>query len=167
MGGTSQSQTMALQKEMSETMKHRFNRRVAWMVGCVVGMTFAGITVFESTAKANELETGRSHFLLLDSRMVEETENARLALGTVQKHKSNPLFVEDKPWEIRFDNLYGNVMYDPEEKIYKCWYSPFIVDRSAKGMTLEQRQKKYRPGPGRGNGDLLCNVPGRYPVGKA
>ena len=130
-------------------MKHRFNRRVAWVVGCVVGMTVTGTTVFESTAKANELETGRSNFLLLDSRMVAETENARLALGTVQKHKSNPLFVEDKPWEIRFDNLYGNVMYDPEEKIYKCWYSPFIVDLSATGLTLEQRQKKYRPGPGR------------------
>jgi hypothetical protein len=86
---------------------------------------------------------------LLDSRIVANAINAKLTLGTVEKHKSNPLFGEDKPWEKRFDNLYGNVIYDKEENIYKCWYSPFIVDRSAKGMTLEQRQKKYRSGPGR------------------
>lgn len=40
---------------------------------------------------------------------------------------------------MRFDNLYGNVIFDEEEKLYKCWYSPFIVDSSSHGMTLEQR----------------------------
>jgi hypothetical protein len=33
------------------------------------------------------------------------------------------------------------VIYDEQEKIYKCWYSPFIIDNSAKGMTLEQRKQ--------------------------
>jgi hypothetical protein len=38
-----------------------------------------------------------------------------------------------------------NVIYDEQEKIYKCWYSPFIVDNSSKGMTVEQRKEvKYR-----------------------
>ncbi|MHC4690787.1 MAG: hypothetical protein ACYS5F_14315 [Planctomycetota bacterium] len=61
------------------------------------------------------------------------------------KHKDNPLFEEDKPWEKRFDNLYANVIYDEQENIYKCWYSPFIVDNSSKGMTLQQRkEEKYR-----------------------
>lgn len=103
----------------------------------------------QSSALADEFDSARKRFLVLDSRIVDNVENAKLAVGTVQKHKSNPLFGEDKPWEKRFDNLYGNVVYDSDEKLYKCWYSPFIVDRSAKGMTLEQRQKKYSPGPGR------------------
>lgn len=98
---------------------------------------------------ADDGDSTRDRFLFLDNRIVEKSENAQLAVGTVRKHESNPLFIEDKPWEKRFDNLYGNVIFDAEEKIYKCWYSPFIVDRSAKGMTLEQRQKKYSPGPGR------------------
>jgi hypothetical protein len=73
-------------------------------------------------------------------------ENAKLTVGTVEKHKSNPLFIEDKPWEKRFDNLYGNVIYDEAEKIYKCWYSPFITDMSALGMSLEERdQLEYDP----------------------
>lgn len=87
----------------------------------------------------------RERYLLLDSRIVASTENAELVLGEVQKYKGNPLFEEDKPWEKRFDNLYANVIYDEEEQIYKCWYSPFIVDNSSKGMSLEQRKEaKYR-----------------------
>ncbi len=87
----------------------------------------------------------RDRFLLLDRRIVERTKNAKLTVGTVKKHPSNPLFAEDKPWEKRFDNLYANVIFDEEEGIYKCWYSPFIVDNSATGMTLEERkQKRYR-----------------------
>lgn len=70
----------------------------------------------------------RQTYLLLDSRVVKQTHNARLTVGTVKKHSANPLFGEDKPWEIRFDNLYANILYDQEEGIFKCWYSPFIRD---------------------------------------
>jgi len=87
----------------------------------------------------------RDRYLLLDSRLIEIAENARLTLGKTQKSKHNPLFAEDKHWEKRFDNLYANVIFDKEEGIYKCWYSPFIVDKSAKGMTLQERkQERYR-----------------------
>jgi hypothetical protein len=92
----------------------------------------------------------RDRYLLLDDRIIEKAENAKLALGTVKKHPANPLFTEDKPWEKRFDNLYGNVTFDKEEQIYKCWYSPFIVDNSSNGMTLEERDStKYRPPRGK------------------
>ena len=94
---------------------------------------------------SNPSPPGRDRYLLLDSRIVASIENAKLVLGKVQKYKGNPLFEEDKPWEKRFDNLYANVIYDNEEQLYKCWYSPFIVDNSSKGMTPEQRKEvKYR-----------------------
>ncbi len=92
-------------------------------------------------------DPGRTHFLLLDSRIVDKTENAMLTLGVVEKHEANPLFVEDQVWEKRFDNLYGNVIYDEHDRIYKCWYSPFIVDYSAKGMSLEERDNKPYEAP--------------------
>ena len=92
------------------------------------------------------IKSSRDRFLLLDSRVVKNVVNARLEVGTVEKHPANPLFVEDQPWEVRFDNLYGNIVYDRKEELYRCWYSPFIVDHSAKGMTLEQRDaKSYDP----------------------
>jgi len=68
----------------------------------------------------------RDRYLVLDSRIIESTENMQLTVGTVQKDENNPLFKEDKPWEPRFDNPYCSIIFDEEEKIYKCWYSIFI-----------------------------------------
>ena len=108
--------------------------QVAWCVG-------------RATAAGNNSLTSikRSRFLVLDSRIIDEVQNAKLMVGEAKKHPANPLFREDRPWEMRFDNLYANVIFDKEEGIYKCWYSPFIVDNSARGMTLaERKQRRYR-----------------------
>ena len=83
--------------------------------------------------------------LLLDTRIVEDIQNAELTLGTVKKPGANPLFGEDKPWERRFDNLYANIIYDDEDEIYKCWYSPFIVSKSSLGMTIQERKETQYP----------------------
>ena len=80
-------------------------------------------------------------YLLLDNRIIQKTENVKLEVGKVVKHPNNPLFGEEKDWEIQFNNFYGNVIFDEEENIYKCWYGSFILGPSAKGMTLEQREK--------------------------
>lgn len=77
--------------------------------------------------------------LLLDSRIIERQEGTRLVLGQVRKEPRNPLFGEDRPWEVRMDNLYGNVLYDAEERIYKLWYSPFIVNSREEMVPLEKR----------------------------
>ena len=91
-------------------------------------------------------DSSRSRYLLLDSRIVEEKHNVRLAVGPIRKHEANPLFGEDKPWEQRFDNLYANVLYDDERKLYRCWYNPFIVDPLVSKTPREKRhQVPYRP----------------------
>jgi hypothetical protein len=92
----------------------------------------AGCAVLPAAASAEE------KYLLLDTRILERARGARLTLGTVHKHPE-PLFVEDKPWEPRFDNLYANVLYDEEEELYKCWYSPFIVDSATSNTPREKR----------------------------
>ena len=91
------------------------------------------------------VEHNEHRFLLLDHRNIAETRNMKLSVGKVKKHPSNPLFIEDKPWEQRFDNLYGNIVFDEDEQLYKCWYSPFIIsNRCLPGMSLTERQaKKY------------------------
>ena len=82
----------------------------------------------------------QNRFLLLDSRIIAETNNARLVVGRADKYDGNPLFVEDKPWEKRIDNMYGNVVLHEEADLYKLWYSPFIIDNSARNMSLEDRR---------------------------
>ena len=69
-------------------------------------------------------EAKPTKYLVLDSRIIDNVQNAKLTLGETKKHPANPLFGEDKLWEPRFDNLYANVIYDEEDKLYKCWYSP-------------------------------------------
>lgn len=105
----------------------------------------ACVIFHRSEAQNSVLQSKQKRFLFLDSRIVESSHNAKLEVGKAEKHAANPLFVEDNDWEMRFDNLYGNVIFDEEEKIYKCWYSPFIVDSASHGMTLKQRNRKYKP----------------------
>lgn len=96
-------------------------------------------------AAAEPAASGRRRFLLLDSRIIEKADAAKLTVGTVVKHAQNPLFVEDKPWEPRYDNLYANVIYDQAEKLYKCWYSPFIVDPGSSKVPPAERAKRRYP----------------------
>ena len=80
-----------------------------------------------------------TRYLVLDSRIIADVEDAKLTLGEVSKHPENPLFTEDKPWEPRYDNVYPDVIYDEEEKIYKCWYNPFVVDARVTSTSPERR----------------------------
>ncbi len=102
-----------------------------WALCLSVGLVFG---------EAGTISTNSKH-LLLDKRVVDRTENARLVIGRVAKDPANPLFKEDRPWEPRFDNLYANVLYDEQDKLYKCWYSPFIIDQRTTCTPPEQRSK--------------------------
>ena len=81
-------------------------------------------------------------FLMLDPRTIENAQNAQIKLGKVKKYLNNPLFGEDKPWEVRFDNLYANVWYNPVRfigKPFRLWYNPFIVDHSTSDTPEEEK----------------------------
>jgi hypothetical protein len=41
----------------------------------------------------------KKRYLLVDSRVVETTHNARLQVGDISKHSANPLLGADKAWE--------------------------------------------------------------------
>ena len=73
-----------------------------------------------------------ARYLVLDDRNIGKTKDVKLTIGEIKKDARNPLFREDRLWEPRFDNVYANVIYDEEEDIYKCWYSPFIIDQRKK-----------------------------------
>lgn len=60
--------------------------------------------------------------LFVDQVLVRETEGAIFTLHPAQKHPGNPLIKADRPWESWRIELYGSVLYDPDEKIFKMWY---------------------------------------------
>ena len=131
-------------------MRYLFREKFITRCRYTIGMALACLCISQPYATTKEVNMKRDRYLLLDNRIVEKSENAQLTLGTVKKHTANPLFGEDKPWEKRFDNLYGNVIFDEKDGLYRCWYSPFIIDHSAKDMPLAERDKKpYDPPPNR------------------
>ena len=97
-------------------------------------------------------DEGNTH-LLLDARIVHETQNVRLALGVVEKDARNPLFREaffadpPKRWEARIDNMYPTVIYDDQDQQFKLWYCCYIFDENSNITPLEQRPTTvYRGG---------------------
>ncbi len=55
------------------------------------------------------------------------------------------LFREEEEWEVRYDNSYPNVFYDPKYDIYRCYYSTFTRDRGSSDFSLEERKGKPYP----------------------
>lgn len=87
----------------------------------------------------------RRGYLMLDQRNVDKTENAVLRVCRAEKDPRNPLFKEDKPWEVRYDNLYPNLRKD-RKRFYQCWYSPFIRDEAVHNTPRSERARiPYRP----------------------
>jgi hypothetical protein len=70
----------------------------------------------------------KAHLLLLDRRVVERVENAKLLVGTPLKHPENPLLVPDKPWENATNNFYPNVVWDAKAALWRLWYKDVLAD---------------------------------------
>eukprot|EP00039_Didymoeca_costata_P005899 m.85750 g.85750 ORF g.85750 m.85750 type:complete len:503 (-) comp13022_c0_seq1:21-1529(-) len=81
----------------------------------VLGLTSIG---FFSPSSAN----GTPVILALDSRYVS-CQGCQVELGPVTKYENNPLFGEDKPWEMAWWNTYPTVAYDPHSALFKLWYN--------------------------------------------
>jgi len=64
----------------------------------------------------------RQRYLLLDQRLISNTENTELKLGTVKRHPANPMLKDELPWEVEGSHMYHSVVFDPQDKLYKCWY---------------------------------------------
>ena len=118
----------------------------------LIAIALAGLSTHVWADQPGKDPVRRDRYLLLDSRVIESKENVHLTVGVAHKDKNNPLFKEDKPWEPRFDNPYSSVIYDEEEKIYKCWYSIFIKSGSrgyfpGEGLPSDKRAwVKWREG---------------------
>lgn len=67
----------------------------------------------------------------------------------VKDRENNPMFREDffsqppRKWEVRYDNGYPNVIYDPREKLYRLYYTLFSKDPDSAGTSLEERAHKH------------------------
>ena len=67
-------------------------------------------------------DVGRRAQLFVDKLLVRETERVSFTLHPAEKHPKNPLLKADRPWEGQALEIYGSVLFDEDEKIFKMWY---------------------------------------------
>ncbi len=106
---------------------HSGGHTVLQRLGVSVLLLIAAAGIVPVNAGAS-LRNPRKH-LVLDSRVLERVDGAKPVLGTVEKEIRNPLFQADKPWENALNNLYPNVLYDEEERLFKLWYKCVLNDK--------------------------------------
>ncbi len=90
----------------------------------LVGLTAALVLTASalSAAPVSPFNVGGQSQLFVDKVLVSRAEGLAFTLHPARKHPGNPLVKADKPWEGWRLEIYGNVIYDNEEQIFKMWY---------------------------------------------
>lgn len=74
--------------------------------------------------------------------------NCIVKMGKFNKDPYEPLLIEgmfehpQKKWEPRFDNGYPNVIWDPQAKLYRLYYTLFIKDDASLNTPPAKRKNK-------------------------
>jgi hypothetical protein len=90
------------------------------VMSIVMGMLSASST--QGEPPASPFDVGSQSQLFVDKVLVRDADNVAFTLHPARKHPENPLVKADKPWEGWRLEIYGNVIYDEEEQIFKMWY---------------------------------------------
>ncbi len=67
-------------------------------------------------------EVGDRAQLLIDDVLIFESKGVSRTQHPAEKHPANPLVKADKPWEGWRLEIYGNVIWDEDEQLFKMWY---------------------------------------------
>ena len=62
------------------------------------------------------------HLFIDDEVDFYDLRGLQKVLNQPEKHPANPLLVREHPWESATVQLYGSVLYDDEENLFKMWY---------------------------------------------
>ncbi len=70
------------------------------------------------------IRVGRQHELFVDDHVIAELEGVRRTVHQWRKHPANPVLRGEMAWENggRYALVYGSVMRDEEEQLFKMWY---------------------------------------------
>ena len=81
-------------------------------------------------------DVGSRSQLFVDRVLVRETRGVDFTLHPATKYPANPLVKADQPWEGWRLEIFGNVIYDEDEKMFKMWYIGEASDYFPKYATM-------------------------------
>jgi hypothetical protein len=73
-------------------------------------------------------DVGSKTQLFIDQHLVRDSRQIAFTLHQAKKHERNPLLKPDQPWERDIVDIYGSVLFDREEKLFKMWYQTLQSD---------------------------------------
>ena len=76
----------------------------------------------DQTGSVSPFDVGSKVQLFVDGLLVRKAERVSFNLHQAQKHPGNPLLKADRDWEGWWVQLYGNVLVDKTERVFKMWY---------------------------------------------
>ncbi len=120
-------------------LKKRKTVFVALFAAIMLAITGSFVVAGEPSGQKVKSEVRQKKYLVLDSRIIDSTSNASLELGTPIKHLANPLFYVDEPWVTGADRMYPSVVYDKKDKLYKCWYQPWLAGHTEALLYAESK----------------------------
>ena len=66
--------------------------------------------------------------IFVDLGNVEQLDNVEQFFHSAEKDPANPVIFPQKPWERKGGGPAASVIYDKEEKTFKCWYQGILND---------------------------------------
>ena len=81
-------------------------------------------------------DIGTDRQLFIDDDVVAVVKNVTRRFHHPVKHPANPMIENDQPWEVvpYFRSCSFNVLRDPEDGLFKCWYEDYHNYWGSKGV---------------------------------
>jgi hypothetical protein len=95
------------------------SHQVKWL--CL--LLLAGMCLSNAARADGPLDVGDRAQLFIDQVLVRSATKVAFTLHPAQKHPRNPLIKADRPWEGWRISIYGTVLYDQDERLFKMWYT--------------------------------------------
>ncbi|WP_197440471.1 hypothetical protein [Polystyrenella longa] len=80
------------------------------------------ICSFSALAGDSPFDVADKAQLFVDQVLVHDSENVHFKMHAGKRHSQNPLITVDRSWEGWRLELYGTVLFDEEEQLFKMWY---------------------------------------------
>jgi hypothetical protein len=78
--------------------------------------------VKEFETRVSPFDVGNRAQLFVDRVLVRDADRVWFTQHQGQKHPENPLIKADQPWEGWRVQVFGSVIYDEQERLFKMWY---------------------------------------------
>ncbi len=79
--------------------------------------------------------------LFVDDHLIETIDGLTRVVHQATRHPENPILRREKPWEQFRVMVYGTVIYDEDEKLFRMWYTVMPHDNTQPAVTINGKNR--------------------------